>query len=333
MKRIVCILLTVISVTVHGKDIPDFVVAADGSGDFTTLQAAVNAAPDYCKQDQTLIFVKKGLYREKLTIPASKQKLHIVGEDAMTTVISWDDFADRKGSTGYPMGTSATSTVFLYGNDFLAENITFENTAGEVGQACAITVDADRAAFLNCRFIGNQDTIYTFGDDQRQYYRNCYIEGTTDFIFGCSTCFFDSCTICSKRDSYVTAASTHKGRPYGYVFRKCRLIHSEGVSRCYLGRPWRKYARTVFIDCEMDAHILPEGWHNWNKPYAEKTTFYAEYGSTGEGAASPRSRVRWAHRLSPKAAAAYVPSVVLAPGSEEDKNGVQVPFEWYFKVF
>ena len=303
----------------------DFVVAKDGSGDFFTVQEAVNAAPDYCKQDETKIRIRKGVYAEKLTIPANKEKLHLVGEDAASTVITWDDYALKKGSTGYEMGTSATSTVFLHANDFLAENLTFENSAGdskEIAQACAITVNGDRVAFINCRFIANQDTIYTFGPGQRQYFRGCHIEGTTDFIFGFSIAWFDGCTVLSKKNSYVTAASTPKGQEFGYVFRNCTLTHNEKAARVYLGRPWRPYARTVFIDCELGDHILPEGWHNWNKPDAEKTSFYAEYGNYGPGAASPEQRVKWSHTLGRKDLAKYTPDNVLGPSDD-----------WYFKVF
>ena len=314
----------------------DFVVAKDGSGDFLTVQEAIDAAPDYCKQDETTIYIKDGIYSEKVTIPTNKQKLHLIGQSAEKTVISWSDYAKKAGPTGYEMGTSATSTVFLYADDFLAENITIENAAGEgkdIAQACAITVDADRVAFINCRFIANQDTIYTYGKGQRQYYRGCWIEGTTDFIFGASTCWFEDCTILSKKNSYITAASTPEGAEFGYVFNRCRLIHDENALKVYLGRPWRPFARTVFIDCEMGDHILPEGWHNWNKPYAEKTTFYAEYGSRGEGAAPASERVRWSRQLKPKALKAYTPENVLRTGSEIDKHGKAVKVEWYFKVF
>ena len=309
-------------------------VASDGSGDFRTVQEAVNAAPDYCRQEATLIYIKAGTYREKVTVPPCKQRLHLVGEDALRTVITWDDYALRLNAAGFPMGTSASSTIFIYGNDFLAENLTFENSAGEgkdIAQACAVTVDADRAAFIGCRFIGNQDTIYTYGKGQKQYYRDCWIEGTTDFIFGAATCWFEDCAILCKKDSYITAASTPRGERFGYVFKGCRLLHAEGVTKCWLGRPWRKYARTVWIDCSMDSHIRPEGWHDWDKTYAHRTVFYAESGSKGPGAAGPR--VKWARRLSARQLKEYTPARVLDPGSEEDKNGVQVPVEWYFKVF
>ncbi len=313
----------------------DFVVAKDGSGDFFTVQEAVNAAPDYCKQDETTIYIKDGIYGEKVTVPANKQRLHLIGQSADKTVIKWSDYAKKIGPTGHEMGTSATSTVFLYASDFLAENLTVENASGEgkdIGQACAITVDGDRVAFINCRFVANQDTIYTYGKGQRQYFRDCWIEGTTDFIFGASTCWFENCTILSKKNSYVTAASTPEWEEFGYVFNNCRLIHDEKAEKVYLGRPWRSYAKTVFINCELGDHILPEGWHNWGKPYAEKTAFYAEYGSGGPGA-SDDTRVKWSHVLKAKDVKKYTPENVLRCGSEQDKNGKNVPVEWFFKVF
>ena len=318
----------------HVRDY-DFVVAKDGSGDFFTVQEAVDAAPDYCKQDQTVIFIKDGIYREKLTVPSNKQKLHLIGESASGTVISWDDYALRPGSTGYPMGTSATSTAFLHADDFLAENITFENTAGEgkeIGQACAVTVDGDRVAFIGCRFVGNQDTVYCFGPGQRQYFRNCHIEGTTDFIFGFATAYFDACTIVSKKDSYITAAATPRGMKYGFVFRDCVLKSDGKASRVYLGRPWRPFAKTVFIGCRMDGHILAEGWHNWGKPDAEKTSFYAEYGSCGDGASGDRAG--WAHFLRERDLYEYTPEAVLGPRDAERKATTSPEtVEWYFKVF
>ena len=314
----------------------DFVVAKDGSGDFFTVQEAVNAAPDYCKQDETTIYIKDGVYEEKVTIPTNKQRLHLIGQSAEKTVITWSDFAQKIGPTGYEMGTSATSTVFLYASDFLAENLTIENAAGEgksIGQACAITIDGDRVAFVNCRFVANQDTIYTYGKGQHQYFKGCWIEGTTDFIFGASTCWFEDCTILSKKNSYVTAASTPEREEFGYVFNNCRLIHDENTDKVYLGRPWRSFAKTVFINCELGDHIFKEGWHNWGKPYAEKTTFYAEYGSKGPGAASKKERVKWSHQLKDKDLGKYTPENVLQCGSEQDKHGKNVKVEWYFKVF
>ncbi len=308
-----------------------FVVAKDGSGDFRTVQEAVNAVPDYLRDGGIDIYVKPGIYREKVIIPPTKERIHMYGDDALTTVISWDDYAARPGSTGAPMGTGATGTIYFMADDFLAENISFENTAGEVGQACAAVIDADRVAFRGCRFLGNQDTIYTYDDGQRIYFRSCYIEGTTDFIFGYGTAWFEGCDIVSKRDSYITAASTLQDREFGYVFFDCAFKHAEGVSRCYLGRPWRKYARTVLIGCYLGDHIRPEGWHDWGKDYAHKTAFYAEYGNLGPGAKG--KRVAWARTLSAKEASAYTAARVLDAGAREDKNGDMIPIQWYYKVF
>jgi pectinesterase len=199
----------------------------------------------------------------------------------------------------------------MYAPDFWAENITFQNSAGPVGQAVAIFVSGDRAVFKNCRFLGFQDTLYTYGKYSRQYYENCYIEGTVDFIFGSSTAVFKDCEIRSKRDAYITAASTPQGRDYGYVFINCKLTADPGVEKVFLGRPWRPYAQTVFIHCEMGAHIRPEGWNNWGNVSNEKTAFYAEYGSSGPGA-DISGRVPWAKKLNKKKLAAYSIEKVLA---------------------
>lgn len=312
----------------------DWVVAKDGSGDFLTVQEAVNAAPDYFPGDETTVYIKDGVYEEKVTVPANKQKLHMIGQSADGTVIRWGDYARMQGPDGVEIGTFATPSVFIHADDFLAENLTIENSAGaghDIGQAVAVTVNGDRVAFLNCRFVANQDTIYTMGKGQRQYFRDCWIEGTTDFIFGASTCWFENCTILSKKNSYITAASTPEGAEYGYVFSNCRLIHDENASKVYLGRPWRNHAKTVFLNCEMGEHILAEGWHNWNKPYAEKTVFYAEYGSKGPGASD--ERVKWSHILKAKETAGYTPANVLRPDTVLDKNGKTVQLVWYFKVF
>ena len=181
--------------------------------------------------------------------------------------------------------------------------------------------------------MNERHAIYTYGKGQRQYYRGCWIEGTTDFIFGASTCWFEDCTILSKKNSYVTAASTPEGADFGYVFKNCRLIHDENTDKVYLGRPWRPFAKTVFIDCELGDHILKEGWHNWNKPYAEKTVFYAESGSRGPGAASAKERVKWSRQLKASQVGKYTPENVLRTGTEIDKHGKHVPVKWYFKVF
>ena len=260
----------------------DFVVAKDGSGDFFTVQEAVNAVPDFKKAGRTTILVRKGVYKEKVIIPASKINISLIGESG--AVLTNDDYASRLNCFGEEMSTSGSSTCYIYAPDFYAENLTFENTAGRVGQAVACFVSGDRAYFKNCHFLGNQDTLYTYGKSSRQFYEYCYIEGTVDFIFGWSTALFKDCVIHSLADGYVTAPATDKGKSYGYVFVGCRLTGSDGARKVYLSRPWRPYAQAVFIHCELGKHIAPEGWNNWNKKEAEKTVFYAEYENRGEGA-------------------------------------------------
>lgn len=272
----------------------DFVVAKDGSGDFFTVQEAVNAVPDFRKEGRTMILVRPGVYKEKLIVPECKINVSLIGQDG--AVISGDDYASKKNRFGENMSTSGSSSCYIYAPDFYAENITFENTAGRVGQAVACFVSADRAVFRHCRFLGNQDTLYTYGRHCRQYYDECYIEGTVDFIFGWSTAVFNRCTIRSVGNGYVTAPSTDEGEAYGYVFFDCNLTASEEVDKVYLSRPWRPYGQAVFIRCRLGKHIVPEGWHNWGKKEAEKTVYYAEYESTGEGAC-PEQRASFSRQL------------------------------------
>ena len=296
----------------------DYVVAQDGSGDFFTVQEAINAVPDFRKNIRTTILIRKGTYKEKIIIPESKINVSLIGEEGAT--LTNDDFANKKNVFGENMGTSGSSSCYIYAPDFYAENITFENSAGPVGQAVACFVSADRAFFKNCRFLGFQDTLYTYGKQSRQYYEDCYIEGTVDFIFGWSTAVFNRCHIHSKRDGYVTAPSTDQGKKYGYVFYDCKLTASPEAKKVYLSRPWRPYAQAVFVRCELGQHVLPEGWNNWGKKENEKTAFYAEYDSRGEGA-NPKARASFSHQL--KILKGYEIETVLAgdDGWNPVKNG------------
>lgn len=288
----------------------DFIVAQDGSGDFRTIQEAFNAVPDFRKK-QTRILLRKGTYKEKLTLATSKTNVGLIGEDVNHTIVTYDDYASRKNRFGEEMGTTGSSSFFVFADDFYAENITFENSAGAVGQAVAVRIAGDRVMFQHCRFLGYQDTLYPFGEKSRQYYRDCYIEGTVDFIFGWSTAVFDHCTIfCKKPGGYVTAASTLEGTAYGFVFLDCKITGDAPESSFYLGRPWRPWAKTVFIRCYLDKQIKKEGWHNWDKADAEKTAYYGEYGSTGAGAGGI-ARVRWAHTLTAAEAAVYTVDTIL----------------------
>jgi pectinesterase len=288
-----------------------FVVSADGHGDFKTVQEAINACPDYSHAEITRILVRKGTYKEQVIIPHSKFRLYIKGEDARGTVITYDKYAKATWpGRDFAVGTSGSASVYIHSSYVTFEDITFENSSGEgkeIAQAVAVFTDGDFLFFNRCRFIGNQDTLYTYGrfgkegGIKRNYYKDCYIEGTTDFIFGPSICYFEGCHIHSKKNSYVTAASTLKGQKYGYVFHNCKLTADPGIDKVYLGRPWGAYAKTVFIDCFLDGHIVPEGWHDWEKegkPDTKKNSFYGESGNYGPGARGPR--VKWAHKIKAK---------------------------------
>ncbi len=256
----------------------DFIVAKDGSGNFATVQAAIDAVPDF-RKNQTTILIKNGIYKEKLVLPASKTNVAFIGENVEKTILTNDDYASKKNHFGEEMGTTGSSGFFVFGNEFCAKNLTFENSSGPVGQAVAVRVDGDMICFENCRFLGFQDTLYPHGDGEssRQYYKNCYIEGTVDFIFGWSTAVFQDCDIFCKSKGYVTAASTNEGVPFGFVFINCKISGDAPDGSVYLGRPWRPYAKTAFIECELGKIINKEGWNNWNKKDAEKSSFYGEY--------------------------------------------------------
>jgi pectinesterase len=295
----------------------DFVVAQDGSGDFFTVQEAINAVPDYRKKTTTIL-VADGTYKEKLIVPESKEHIQLIARSEGAAVITYDAYAQRLNSFGEEMGTSGSAGCYIYAPNFEADGITFSNTAGPVGQAVAVLVKGDKAVFRKCRFLGNQDTLYAFGQkyksQSRQYYEDCYIEGTVDYIFGWATAVFNRCELHSVNNGYVTAAATPEGQDYGYVFIDCHLTAAPGV-KAYLGRPWREYAQVVYIRCEMDDFIRPEGWHNWNKKSAEKNAFYAEYECTGAGAATDK-RTKWSHQLSAKQAKAYTIENVLRGDDE-----------------
>lgn len=276
----------------------EIVVSRDGTGDYRTLTEAmegIRAFMDY----KVTVFIKNGVYKEKVIVPSWLENVDFVGESMENTIITYDDHANIN-----KMGTFRTYTVKVEGNTITFKNLTIENNAARLGQAVALHTEGDRLMFINCRLLGNQDTIYTGAKGTRLHFLNCYIEGTTDFIFGPSTALFEGCTIHSKSNSYITAASTPADIEVGYVFKNCKLTADAGVDKVYLGRPWRPYAATVFINCEMGKHICPAGWDNWRNPENEKTSRYAEYGSTGEGA-STDARVKWAKQLTKKEAEKY----------------------------
>ena len=267
-----------------------------GTGDFTSLQEAINTVRAFDPDGGTVILVKNGVYHEKIMIPDWICNLKILGESRENTLITYNDHAKIND-----MGTFRTYTMQIRGNDIKLENLTIENAAEPLAQAVALHTEGDRLIFRNCRFLGNQDTQYLAGEGNRLYFQNCYIEGTTDFIFGGATAWFEACEIHCKRDSYITAASTPQNITYGFVFDKCKITAAGDVTSVYLGRPWRAHAMTVFMNCELPKEIHPAGWENWRNPENEKTARYAEYNNRGEGS-STTGRVKWAKVLNKKEA-------------------------------
>lgn len=304
LLSLVLVLAGTLAVNAANKyDNPDTLfVARDGTAEFRNIDDAIEVCRAFMEYHK-VIFVKKGTYKEKLIVPSWLTNIEICGEDRVNTIITYDDHANVFiPGTDRKMGTFRTYTVRVDGNDITFRNITIENNAARLGQAVALHTQGDRLTFVNCRILGNQDTVYTGGINTRLYFKDCHIEGTTDFIFGPSTAWFENCTILSRTDSYITAASTPQNVEYGYVFNRCKIVAAEGVSKVYLGRPWRPYAHTLFMNCQLGKHILPVGWHNWSNTQNETTARYCEYDNHGEGAAT-KERAAWTRQLTRKEAA------------------------------
>ena len=306
MRKVLGLLLLLVAVSgTWAQERQDtIVVSRDGTGNFRTLQEAIESARAFMDYTVT-IYVKNGVYKEKVIVPSWVENIDIIGEDRDKTIITYDDHANIN-----KMGTFRTYTVKVEGSDITFKNLTIENNAAQLGQAVALHTEGDRLKFINCRILGNQDTIYTGAKFTRLYFKDCYIDGTTDFIFGPSTALFEDCIIHSKRNSYVTAASTPKEAKYGYVFKHCKLTAEPGVDKVYLGRPWRPYAYTLFIECELGKHIVLAGWHNWGKQSNEETARYMEYKNTGEGA-NTSERVAWSKQLTKKEAEAVTVDAIF----------------------
>ena len=268
-------------------------VAADGSGQFKSVQAAIMSVPSGSAIDPVIIHIKPGVYHELVYVQREKSYFRLIGENPTNTILTFGLYASMTNLDGKPLGTFKTPSTTIDADNFTAENITFANSAGPIGQALAIRVDGDRAAFRNCRFLGWQDTILI--NRGRQYFDNCYIEGHVDFIFGAATAWFEKCHIHCLRDGYISAASTPQDAPYGYVFSHCTIDGGPGV-KTVLGRPWRLYANVIYLNCEMSDVVRTNGWFDWGKPQAHKTTHYAEFNSTGPGA-NQTNRVDWSMQL------------------------------------
>ena len=319
MRKLICFICAICGVIIaqaKSYDNPDTIfVARDGTGEFRNINEAIEVCRAFMEYHK-VIFVKKGTYKEKLIIPQSLTNIEICGEDRDNTIITWDDHANipmafsnwplaisqqpTANSQQPKLGTFRTFTLKIQGSKITLKNITVENNAARLGQAVALHTEGDQLTFINCRFLGHQDTIYTGNANTRLFFKDCYIEGTTDFIFGPSTAWFEGCDIFCKANSYITAASTPQDVPFGYIFNNCRITCDKGVDKVYLGRPWRDYGYTLFMNCELPREIRPEGWHQW-RPEAVKTARYLEYNNRGEGAATDQ-RVPWSRQLTKKEA-------------------------------
>ena len=319
MKKLLTLIIALLTIVnaqaANNYDNPDtLVVARDGTGQFRNIADAIEVCRAFMEYHK-VIFVKKGTYKEKLVIPQWLTNIEICGEDRDNTVITWDDHANIDlPAIGKGMGTFRTYTLKIQGSRITLKNITVENNAARLGQAVALHTEGDRLTFINCRFLGHQDTIYTGNAKCRHYFKDCYIEGTTDFIFGPSTAWFENCDILCKADSYITAASTPQDVPYGYIFNNCRITADTHVNKVYLGRPWRDYGYTLFMNCELPRQIRPEGWHHWREE-AKQTARYLEYNNRGEGAATDK-RVDWSRQLTKKEAQQITLKKVFALNDE-----------------
>lgn len=318
MKRLIVSAIIIINFN-HAYSQEEIVVAQDGSGKYTTVQQALNAVPLHNKKPVS-IFIKNGIYKEKLHLDFTKNFVTIIGQDNFKTILTYDDHTGKVTRDGDTVNTKSSYSFLIKANDFTAKNITIQNDAGfTAGQAVALESDGDKAQFYNCRFVGYQDVLFTNNENSRQYYKDCHIEGTTDFIFGSSTVWFEHCHIHSKKNSHITAASTPQQHQFGYVFNDCVLTADTSLHQVSLGRPWRHYASVAYIHCFMGAHIKPDGWSNWNKTENYKTTRYAEYENYGPGAQAA-NRVTWSQQLTNDEIKKYTIKNVLNGWQPKDCN-------------
>jgi pectinesterase len=295
MKKLLIVLVAFVF-TIQARAQKTIIVAQDGSGTYKTVQAAFDAVPANSKKP-VVIYVKNGTYKEKLHLDSSKNFVELKGESRFYTILTYDDHTGKVDAKGTPINTQTSHSIIINADNFTARNITFANDAGfAAGQAVAVDSRGDKAQFYNCRIVGNQDILLLNNPKSRQYFKDCYIEGTTDFIFGPAIAWFEGCHIHSKKNSHVTAASTPQANPYGFVFNDCVLTGDSSLHMVSLGRPWRPYAMVVYMHCYIGQQVKPEGWSNWNQTESYKTTRYSEYQNYGPGA-STTGRVTWSKQL------------------------------------
>lgn len=309
---------------------------------FSSVSDAINSMADI--DEEVIIHIHPGKYYEKIDM--QKSNVSLVGESSETCIISFDDYANMIMPDGIKRGTFRSYTLLADGNNITIENLTIENSSSprsKVGQAVALYADGDKITVRNCRLTSYQDTLFTGPLPKKekqkggftgpkeyavrkighQLFENCYIAGDVDFIFGSAIAFFDNCEIASIYSEelistqnevptygYATAASTYEGCKYGYVFNNCRFTSTCPDKSVYLGRPWRNFAKTVLINCYLGPHIKDEHFHDWNKVEAHESSFYAEYGSYGEGS-SMENLAPFAHKLSDKDLSMYSKDTVM----------------------
>lgn len=288
----------------------NIIVAADGSGQFKSIQPAIMSVPSGSAANPVIIHIKPGIYHELIYVQREKSFFHLVGDDAENTVITFNLYAGMTNLDGKPLGTFKTPTATIDADNFSADNLTFENSAGRVGQALAIRVDGDHAAFHHCRFLGWQDTMLL--NRGHEYFSDCYIAGHVDFIFGAATAWFENCQIYCLSTGYITAASTPADQPYGFVFSNCQINGAAGV-KTFLGRPWRIHASVMWLNCEMSDVVRPAGWFDWKKPESHATVRYGEFNSSGPGGNSS-ARVPWSRQLTAGEAKTMTAERVLGAG-------------------
>ncbi len=300
-----------VSAAGHGQDVhvrvsPTVTTGIHGTNAFPTIQMAIDHHPWPGPGGRVVIEIAPGVYHERLNITQNHPNITLLGMGKSPEDVLITNSLNAKEAGG----TFFTETVEVDGEGFEADNVTFENAAGNTGQAVAIAVRADRAVFKHCRFLGHQDTL--FADWGRQYYVDSYIEGGVDFIFGNAAAVFDHDELHSNGPGYLTAQSrTRPDQPTGYAILDSRVTADPKVGKIWLGRPWRPYARVVYVDTELPAEVVPEGWNDWENTANEQTSWYGEYHDIGPGA-RPSERVPWEHRLTSAEAAQFRPERFLA---------------------
>ena len=305
-----CIFFSTISFSQKKDNNFDFIVSKEKNAFYHRIQDVLNTIPSG-NVKPIRIFIKNGVYNEVVVVDASKNNITLIGEDATKTIINFNNHAGTKQENGDTLNTWTCASFFVYGSDFQAQNITFSNDAGfTAGQAVALRVEGNRASFFNCKMVGFQDVLFLSGNGVKHYFNNCYIEGTTDFIFGASTAIFENCQIHSKKNSHVTAASTNSIIPFGFVFKYCTLTGDSALNKVSLGRPWSPTASVTYLNCWLGKHIINEGWNNWKNSSNELTARYSEYKSTGPGA-NPSARVSWSKQLTDEQASTFTTQKIL----------------------